>query len=106
MYTSVLQRHALKMEDILLETATRCRAVICCRVTPLQKVIDRHVYSTLFCTANTVIPRSTCIYMYKPGAHNMHELAWQKTSLFTHVVNIHVHVHLQVRYTLARPDIL
>lgn len=26
------------MEDILLETASRCRAVICCRVTPLQKV--------------------------------------------------------------------
>ena len=26
------------MEDILLETASRCQAVICCRVTPLQKV--------------------------------------------------------------------
>jgi phospholipid-translocating ATPase len=35
-------RHALKMEDILLETASRCQAVICCRVTPLQKkkVVD------------------------------------------------------------------
>ena len=32
------QRHALKMEDILLETASHCQAVICCRVTPLQKV--------------------------------------------------------------------
>ena len=34
----VLQRYALKMEDVLLETASRCQAVICCRVTPLQKV--------------------------------------------------------------------
>lgn len=39
-----LQRYALKMEDILLETAGRCRAVICCRVTPLQKV-HIHVYT-------------------------------------------------------------
>ena len=34
----LLQRYALKMDDVLLETAGRCRAVICCRVTPLQKV--------------------------------------------------------------------
>ena len=38
--TSRPQRHALK-EQVkldLLETAGRCQAVICCRVTPLQKV--------------------------------------------------------------------
>ena len=35
-----VQRHALKpeMEMLLLETASQCKAVICCRVTPLQKV--------------------------------------------------------------------
>eukprot|EP00731_Ephydatia_muelleri_P016102 Em0009g526a len=37
-------RHALKEQtrDLLLETAERCQAVICCRVTPLQKkkVVD------------------------------------------------------------------
>uniref|UniRef100_A0A1X7U3D1 Phospholipid-transporting ATPase n=1 Tax=Amphimedon queenslandica TaxID=400682 RepID=A0A1X7U3D1_AMPQE len=37
-------RHALKadMEMLLLETASQCKAVICCRVTPLQKkkVVD------------------------------------------------------------------
>lgn len=38
-----VQRHALKpeMEMLLLETASQCKAVICCRVTPLQKVRER-----------------------------------------------------------------
>ena len=39
-----LQVHALssEMELLLLDVATRCQAVICCRVTPLQKslVVD------------------------------------------------------------------
>jgi len=39
-----LQVHALsdEMELLLLDAATRCEAVICCRVTPLQKslVVD------------------------------------------------------------------
>ena len=44
-----LQVHALtsEMELLLLDVATRCQAVICCRVTPLQKslvvdVVKRH----------------------------------------------------------------
>jgi magnesium-transporting ATPase (P-type) len=36
-----LQVHALseEMEMLLLKTASRCKAVICCRVTPLQKAL-------------------------------------------------------------------
>lgn len=40
----VLQRYALRdsLKLDLLETASKCKAVICCRVTPLQKkkVVD------------------------------------------------------------------
>ena len=46
-----VQRHALKpeMEMLLLETASQCKAVICCRVTPLQKVREREkVIMSLF----------------------------------------------------------
>ena len=44
-----MQVHALHadMEELLLETGSMCKSVICCRVTPLQKalvvdVVKRH----------------------------------------------------------------
>ena len=60
-YMIVLQQHALlKQNEIqLLDTASKCKAVICCRVTPLQKVYSLHVvYSS--CTVNFVALTETC----------------------------------------------
>lgn len=41
MFSALGQAHALEadMEQEFLETACACKAVICCRVTPLQKAL-------------------------------------------------------------------
>ena len=88
------QRHALKEQtrDLLLETAERCQAVICCRVTPLQKVstMSVHLHLVHHTSKGTVfIDLLTCLFisMCEPNGR----LAWYwQTVLYRHPVwNVH-----------------
>lgn len=79
--THVLQVHALtkEMEELLLDVGCMCKAVICCRVTPLQKalvvdLVKRHKKTITLAIgdgANDVsmikskfVTKSTCCMLY------------------------------------------